>query len=83
MIALPGAACAHADPELFYPVEGGGQFLAHEAKAVCATCPATTRSLCLEYALSLSVSEDQGVWGGTTESERIETRKQRTRGLAA
>lgn len=82
MITLPGAACVGTDPEIFYPAEGGGQFLAHEAKAVCATCPAATRSRCLEYALSLPASADHGVWGGTTESERNEIRKERTRGLA-
>lgn len=55
--------CAKADPELFFPTDGGG---AGSAKAVCAGCP--FKGLCLAYALKHRIRF--GVWGGKTEHER-------------
>lgn len=70
MLALPsvapswrrGALCAQVDPELFFPDQGG---TARYAKAVCQACEIKTR--CLHEALA---GREEGIWGGTTESER-------------
>lgn len=76
-----GAACRDEDPELFFPAGRGGRPTdrqIEEAKAVCAPCP--VRSDCLQWALDGEPVE--GVWGGTTESERaamIRARNQRRR----
>jgi WhiB family transcriptional regulator, redox-sensing transcriptional regulator len=56
-------ACRWVDPELFYPVSESD---AGPAKAVCARCE--VRGECLEFALS--TREWEGVWGGTTGTER-------------
>ncbi|HEX9679240.1 MAG TPA: WhiB family transcriptional regulator [Candidatus Saccharimonadales bacterium] len=45
------------------------------AKAICAQCDLKER--CLEFALEKN--EDHGIWGGTTESERRELRRQRAK----
>jgi WhiB family redox-sensing transcriptional regulator len=58
------AACAGADPDLFFPADSRSP--AHEAKELCAWCP--VRPQCLEY--SLAAAEEFGVWGGLTEKER-------------
>jgi WhiB family transcriptional regulator, redox-sensing transcriptional regulator len=62
------AACATADPELFFPISHVGPALRQvaKAKAVCARCE--IRQACLGYALD--AGSVQGVWGGTTEEER-------------
>ncbi|MDX2705836.1 WhiB family transcriptional regulator [Streptomyces sp. PA03-6a] len=62
------AACSDEDPELFFPISGSGLGMAQigEAKAVCRRCPVTAR--CLEWAVETGPME--GIWGGTTESER-------------
>ncbi len=62
------AACASADPELFFPISYSGPALRQvaRAKAICARCP--IRQECLRYALD--VGSIQGVWGGMTEAER-------------
>ena len=57
------AACRDADPELFFPKEGGS---AQPAKAICAGCPVTAQ--CLRHALSFP--EWHGVWAGLAERER-------------
>jgi len=41
------------------------KLVANEAKAICEVCP--VKIMCLDYAVSAGM---QGVWGGTTESER-------------
>ena len=51
-------------PELFFPHQGETQ-AARAAKRVCGNCEVTNE--CLRYALA---HDEQGVWGGTTESER-------------
>jgi WhiB family redox-sensing transcriptional regulator len=58
------AACADADPDLFFPADSRSPAL--EAKELCAKC--RVRSDCLEY--SLAAGEEFGVWGGLTEKER-------------
>ena len=62
------AACANADPELFFPISYSGPALRQvaKAKAVCARCQIQPQ--CLRYALD--AGSIQGVWGGTTEEER-------------
>jgi WhiB family transcriptional regulator, redox-sensing transcriptional regulator len=63
------AACLTADPELFFPISSAGRALrqvAH-AKAICARCQ--IREACLRYALAAGPLH--GVWGGTTEHERL------------
>ena len=66
------AACRGPDATLlFFPPawpERRDERLRREAaaKAICADCP--VRAPCLEYALS--IQEQHGVWGGTTEAER-------------
>lgn len=62
------AACATADPEIFFPISNSGPALRQvsRAKAVCARCQ--IQQECLRYALD--AGSIQGVWGGTTEEER-------------
>jgi WhiB family transcriptional regulator, redox-sensing transcriptional regulator len=62
------AACATADPELFFPISCSGPALRQvaRAKAICARCP--IQQECLRYALD--AGSIQGVWGGMTEDER-------------
>jgi WhiB family transcriptional regulator, redox-sensing transcriptional regulator len=62
------AACASADPELFFPISYSGPALRQvaRAKAICARCP--IQQECLRYALD--AGSVQGVWGGMTEDER-------------
>jgi hypothetical protein len=60
---LPGALCAQADPDAFFPDKGGPT---RQAKRVCANCE--HRVECLEYALA--TRERFGVWGGLSERER-------------
>ncbi|MFI8181066.1 WhiB family transcriptional regulator [Actinacidiphila glaucinigra] len=71
------AACSEEDPELFFPISGSGLGMVQigEAKAVCGRCPVTFQ--CLEWALGAGPME--GVWGGTTESERRALRGRTTR----
>ncbi len=59
------AACARADPDLFFPRERRDP-RNREAKGVCARCP--VRDECLEY--SLATREEFGIWGGVDEWER-------------
>ena len=62
------AACRDEDPELFFPVHGGGPLRdaqVAEAKRVCARCP--VRSACLAEALQRI---PYGVVGGLDEGER-------------
>lgn len=58
------AACADADPELFFPEKGRSP---KPAKLLCATCPVAGD--CLTHALDMGY-ETSGVWGGTTEKAR-------------
>ena len=68
------ASCRDTDPDLFFPVGTTGPAIEQieNAKAVCNQCEAQTA--CLEYALS--TNQDSGVWGGTSEEERRQLRKQ-------
>ncbi len=63
------AVCREEDPDLFFPIGNTGPALLQieEAKAVCRRCPVMER--CLDWALM--TREGAGVWGGTTEAERV------------
>lgn len=59
--------CAHMDPELFFP-EGSSSAVVKAKKMlapVCGSCP--FQEPCLDYALHTDV---QGIWAGTTDSDR-------------
>jgi WhiB family transcriptional regulator, redox-sensing transcriptional regulator len=64
-------ACRQVDPSLFFGPEGEGRaqrrFRESAAKAVCACCP--VRLACRSFALA--TGEPYGIWGGTTETERL------------
>lgn len=67
---LPGDVGCADDPYLFFPEDLVGtakdrREVADLAKAICEVCP--VKIMCLDYAVSAGM---QGVWGGTTESER-------------
>jgi WhiB family transcriptional regulator, redox-sensing transcriptional regulator len=67
------AACAHVDPELFFP-DTGQVPQAAQAKAVCAGC--AVRGPCLEAALRGPQARDDhsGIFAGTTARERVALR---------
>lgn len=73
------ASCREADPDLFFPAGDTGQsaYQAEEAKAICRTCP--VMATCLQRALE---TNQQGVWGGTTERERANIRRRKARSNA-
>ncbi|HEV3170079.1 MAG TPA: WhiB family transcriptional regulator [Actinocrinis sp.] len=64
-------ACRQVDSSLFFAPEGEGRaqrrFRESAAKAVCAYCP--VRVACRSFALA--TGEPYGIWGGTTETERL------------
>jgi WhiB family redox-sensing transcriptional regulator len=64
------AACRDADVNTFFPTTDEE---AEPAKAICATCP--VRLECLEFALA--TRQEDGVWGGLTETERRRVRRRR------
>lgn len=57
------AVCAQADPEAWFPEQGGSTLA---AKRICLACPVVAQ--CLAYALEHQ--ERFGVWGGYSERER-------------
>ena len=63
------ALCAQVDPELHFPEKGGST---RDPKRVCKACE--VREPCLEYALDHD--ERFGVWGGLSERERRELKRQ-------
>ena len=74
MFDMTDAACATADPELFFPDSQSGRAeKVAQAKKICATCPIAVQ--CLQYAV---LNDEDGIWGGTTPSERKLLKKSRT-----
>ncbi|WP_425585509.1 WhiB family transcriptional regulator [Streptomyces lunalinharesii] len=73
--SLLSAACADADPELFYPPTYAGPWSGRirAAKIICSTC--AMRLACLRQALR--DSENTGIWGGLTPEERRKVRRDR------
>lgn len=72
-ITAPGwrdrSACAGADPDLFFPLTPADQTA---AKAICHRCPVATACLTFAY----NHPGTTGVWGGTTENDRANYRRQ-------
>ena len=68
------AICRDTDPDLFFPIGTTGQALLQidRAKQVCDECPVKVK--CLEFALE--TNQDSGIWGGTSEEERRDIRRQ-------
>jgi WhiB family redox-sensing transcriptional regulator len=66
---LDAGACQNEDPELFFPITSSGPSAGQidEAKAVCQRCG--VQDQCLHYALESH--QNYGVWGGTSEEERV------------
>jgi WhiB family redox-sensing transcriptional regulator len=64
------AACRDLPTSLFFP---DAEADSAPALAVCAGCP--VREQCLDFALR--TRQDDGVWGGHTESERKRLRRTR------
>ena len=71
------AKCREIDPTVFFPIGSTGSALRQiaAAKAVCVEC--CVKDLCLEFALD--TNQDSGVWGGASEDERRQIRRQRNR----
>jgi WhiB family transcriptional regulator, redox-sensing transcriptional regulator len=66
-------ACRQVDPDLFFPIAAATSPAVRQveaAKAVCARC--AVRAECLSYALA---TMPEGIWGGTTEEERLAARR--------
>ena len=68
------ALCRDTDPELFFPIGTTGQAPSQisEAKNVCREC--TVKKECLDFAIE--TNQDCGIWGGTSEDERRQIRRQ-------
>ncbi|MFE4369513.1 WhiB family transcriptional regulator [Streptomyces sp. NPDC056835] len=62
------ALCAQTGPEFFFPAPGSST---REAKRLCGACEG--RVACLQYALAND--ERFGVWGGLSEKERQNLRR--------
>ncbi|WP_399894327.1 WhiB family transcriptional regulator [Streptomyces sp. BBFR51] len=73
------ASCREGDPDLFFPIGSGSSgpslIQIDEAKAVCQRCPVMDK--CLNWAIGAEPVE--GIWGGTTESERRAIRRRSAR----
>ena len=67
------AACRDMDIAIFFP---DSEDKSEAAKGVCAAC--LVRESCLEFALA--TRQDDGVWGGFTETERRRLRRRRQQG---
>jgi len=65
-------ACRSANPSLFFAPDHESnhqrRFRETAAKAICGHCP--VRAICRAYALQ--TGELYGIWGGTTERERMQ-----------
>jgi predicted nucleic acid-binding Zn ribbon protein len=61
------AACAKADPDIFFPGRGVN---ANAAKEVCRRCDVVEE--CLAFAKDLGIAD--GIWGGLSERERRKVR---------
>ena len=68
-----GAACKDTWDDTWFPEKGAST---RWAKRICGQCE--VRSECLEYALASN--EQWGVWGGLSERERRQIRRDRASG---
>ena len=64
------ALCSQTDPEVFFPEKGGST---RDAKQGCELCE--VREQCLEWAIDHD--ERFGIWGGMSERERRQVKKER------
>lgn len=74
-------SCKGRDTNLFFPprsTKGETTRRIAEAKAICGTCPLIDQ--CRSWALAQSPEKLDGIWGGTTHSERRK-RHERSRGI--
>jgi WhiB family redox-sensing transcriptional regulator len=69
------ALCRETDPELFFPIGTTGHAVGtiEQAKSICSGCQVVGE--CLDYALA--TNQDSGIWGGLSEDERRDIRRQR------
>lgn len=58
------AACKGKNPDLWFPERDQGPKGGDEAKAICEGCPV------IKECLAVGLSEDFGIWGGTSPAER-------------
>lgn len=65
------SVCLDEDPEIFFPPGPSAQAHIDAALAVCRRCPVQAECL----GVALADSSLLGVWGGTTERERVELRR--------
>ena len=64
--------CTQVDPELFFPNNASETAkLKKIVKPICSACKFQTE--CLEYAIQSTV---EGIWAGTSETDRAKLRKQ-------
>jgi WhiB family transcriptional regulator, redox-sensing transcriptional regulator len=70
-------ACLDENPEVFCPLgtNGPAPQQIEQAKAYCQSCPVCTQRL--DWALATGQAD--GVWGGTSEDERRQLRRNRHR----
>lgn len=73
------AACRSLSPDIFFPDKGGTTEDTIRARHVCAVCP--VQGECLDYALT--TGQKWGIWGGTSENERRQIRRQRREQVSA
>ena len=66
------AKCLHADTEMWFPLPGQAE-VAFSALSLCRQCPVLMA--CREYAVQ--TRQTDGVWGGTTETDRKRLRRGR------
>ena len=68
--------CRDRDPELWFPLAFSREFQQQIdfAISVCRGCPVRTE--CLTYATDNAL---HGIWGGTTDDERLKTRRRQKR----
>ena len=64
------AACRTLDQAIFFPDAGDAEAV-EQAKRICGECPVMDE--CLSYAVGTNQTE--GLWGGTTPSERRRLRQ--------
>jgi WhiB family transcriptional regulator, redox-sensing transcriptional regulator len=65
--------CKGLPPNMMHSVRNESREGLATSKAICIGCPVT--KVCLEFALANNIEE--GIYGGTNESERREIRRQR------
>lgn len=70
---IEGAPCqGDVDPETFFP-DPTDTIRIQIAKDLCGSCPQTTKSECLTFAIENKIH--YGIWGGLTEHERKNVRR--------